>query len=108
MQDWIYPLSLLSFRLHLRCEPAGVNILLHQLEIVSEQDPPARMETALEAGTILSDSGLRVTPCVFKEEEQAACLPLSVAVLCTSQSPDGGRGLLVYIKCLSLSNLEAP
>jgi hypothetical protein len=70
-------LSLLSFRLHLRCEPAGVNILLHQLEIVSEQDPPARMETALEAGTILSDSGLRVTPCVFKEEEQAACLPLS-------------------------------
>lgn len=35
------------------------------------------MEIALEAVTILSDSGLRVTPCVFKEEEQTACLPLN-------------------------------
>lgn len=35
------------------------------------------MEVALEAVTFLSDSGLRVTPCVFKEEEQTACLPLN-------------------------------
>lgn len=55
----------------------GVNSIPHQLEIVSGRCPQARMETALEAVTILPDSGLRVAPCVVKEEEQAACLPLN-------------------------------
>lgn len=31
--------------------------------------------------TVLSDSGLRVTSCVFKGEEQAACLPACLSVL---------------------------
>lgn len=31
----------------------------------------------MEAVTVLPDSGLRVAPCVFREEKQAACLPLN-------------------------------
>lgn len=69
------PIVLIVSRLRLRCEAAGVNSLPPQS--VSEQCPPARIEIALEAVTVLSDSGLRVAPCVFKEEEQTACLPLN-------------------------------